>query len=133
MSDLYILGAGFSKAISPAMPVVSELSTQLDRYGTTAVWESEVSKLVRKDFEAGLSYQAENKPFLSTSENRRPRPLLLDLSRNLAMHPGDRPSAGAAGYRGRHVGPNCTVDKGEHDSASRQSSHRFVAKPVRSH
>lgn len=88
MSDLYILGAGFSKAISPVMPVVSELSALLDRYGTTAIWESEVSKLVRKDFEAGLSYLAENKPFLSTSENLRHRHLLLDLTRNLAMHLG---------------------------------------------
>lgn len=88
MSDLYVLGAGFSKAISAAMPVVSELSTQLDRYGTTAVWESEVSKLVRMDFEAGLSYLAENKPFLSASENLRHRHLLLDVTRNLAMHLG---------------------------------------------
>ena len=34
--DVYILGAGFSRALSTAMPLMSELSVAVSGYGTSA-------------------------------------------------------------------------------------------------
>jgi hypothetical protein len=86
MKDLYILGSGFSKALSARMPLVRELSEQLGYCISAPIWPPEVIEMVRRNFEDGLSYLSESKPFLSTSENLKHQHLLLDLTQTLATH-----------------------------------------------
>jgi hypothetical protein len=79
MSDVFLLGAGFSRAVSDAMPLLADLNA--------AVW-TKVNLPQEKDFLRGfgdniemvLTYLAEPHPWLPEAENLRNRALFLDLS-----------------------------------------------------
>jgi hypothetical protein len=81
MSDVFLLGAGFSKAVSMEMPVTNELpKAVLNLYKHTAGISSEIRSLIEEDFEKALTFLATEKPWLGESENLRHRALFLDLT-----------------------------------------------------
>jgi hypothetical protein len=79
MSDVFILGAGFSRAVAKEMPLLADLNT--------AVW-SKVQLPEEKMFlnsfggniEMVLTYLSQTHPWLAEAENLRNRALFLDLS-----------------------------------------------------
>ena len=81
MSEVFILGAGFSKAISSEMPVLKELSLLvLGRYKHTNSIPSDVRRMLEEDFEKALTFLAQDKPWLPETENLRHKALYLDLT-----------------------------------------------------
>jgi hypothetical protein len=93
MPDVFILGAGFSKAICEDMPLLNEL------YGATAAYrtahgqyvdlgtgESEEAESPRfaEDLELLLSFLAQEQPWLTEAENFRNRAEFLEVSRAIA-------------------------------------------------
>ena len=87
MGDVFILGAGFSKAISNTMPLLGELSTKLQEELLTERKNEldSIFKFIPKDnFEKWLTYLSQNQPWLSEEENLRNRALFLEISRKIA-------------------------------------------------
>lgn len=81
MSQVFILGAGFSKAISSQMPLTRELTEEVfNRFKQEAEIPKDVRAMLRDDFEKGLTYLANENPWLRESENLRNRALYLDLT-----------------------------------------------------
>ena len=81
MSEVFILGAGFSKAISLEMPLIKELSQQVfERYKGANAIASDVRRMMEEDFEKALTFLAQEKPWMPESENLRHRALYLDLT-----------------------------------------------------
>jgi hypothetical protein len=89
MSDLFLLGAGFSRAVSTDMPLMADLvgpvfkNNQLldnaeDDFDFPNHFEAFGS-----DFEAWLTYLAEDHPWLSDARNLRNRADFLNASRRL--------------------------------------------------
>lgn len=77
MSDIYILGAGFSKAISEAMPVLVDLSDEILK----RLPEIEpINALFPRNLEMWMSYLSQNHPWLSEAQNARNRALFLEMS-----------------------------------------------------
>lgn len=79
MSDVFLVGAGFSRAVSDSMPLLADLNA--------AVWrkvnlpqEKEFLATFGDNIEMVLTYLAESHPWLSEAENLRNRALFLDLS-----------------------------------------------------
>ncbi|HET7475697.1 MAG TPA: hypothetical protein VFJ97_06685 [Dermatophilaceae bacterium] len=75
--DVYLLGAGFSKAVSGAMPVLAELGPEVvEQLGlpekTLAPFQDNV--------EAWLSYLATEQPWLTQAQNLRNRALFVETS-----------------------------------------------------
>ena len=95
--DVYILGAGFSRALNPCMPLLNELSLAVSGYTNsyggpilTSGLNSPIGSLIRRNFEEALSYLAEQKPWLEESENQKDKVLLLELTRNIRYAIGRR-------------------------------------------
>jgi hypothetical protein len=95
--DVYILGAGFSRALSTAMPLMNELSLAVSGYGssyggplTTSGMHTAIGNLIQRNFEEALSYLAEPKPWLDECENQKDRVQLLELTRNIRFAVGRR-------------------------------------------
>lgn len=65
---VYVLGAGFSKAISKAMPITNELGDDLER---RLSGEIEFDRKSKETFEAWLTLQMTPLPFLEGFENSR--------------------------------------------------------------
>jgi hypothetical protein len=81
MSEVFILGAGFSKAISPRMPLTRELTNVVfERFKQQNDISKEVRTMLEEDFEKALTYLANENPWLRESENLRNRALYLDLT-----------------------------------------------------
>lgn len=83
MNDVFILGAGFSKAISNEMPLVKrgELSNEvLKSYKLRDSIPVEIRRMIEENFENALDFLASHKPWLSESENQRHRAIYLDLT-----------------------------------------------------
>ncbi len=81
MSEVFILGAGFSKAISREMPTTAELSKEvLERYKHKEAITPDVRCMIEEDFEKALTFLAQDKPWLPESENLRHKALYLDLT-----------------------------------------------------
>ena len=80
--DVFILGAGFSKAIDEAMPLTNELTSRVKKELADAVDPAVIDDIpfIDRDFEKALSYLAERQPWQSESERLRNRALFLDLS-----------------------------------------------------
>jgi hypothetical protein len=87
-TDLFILGAGFSKAVSSLMPSMSELGDELYKlfYSGDAAHVLDFPE----DIELQLTYLSRNHPWLSESENLRNRAMFLDLSRGVRQVIQDR-------------------------------------------
>jgi hypothetical protein len=80
--DLFILGAGFSRAIDQRMPVMAELTWALAEELPKSLL-TEVPFLA-EDFELGLTYLAEGHPGLSEPVRLRNRALFLEITQRLA-------------------------------------------------
>lgn len=81
--DVFILGAGFSRAISPEMPVMADL---LARLKANADYEpsDELRPALEENFEQGLSYMASGQPWLEAWEIIKLRSEFVRISRALA-------------------------------------------------
>jgi hypothetical protein len=77
MSDVFILGAGFSKAVSADMPLLVDLSHELEKRVTGL---GPVTTLFPENMEMWLTYLSQDHPWLSEAENLRNHALFLDLS-----------------------------------------------------
>ena len=80
MSDVFLLGAGFSKAVSDDMPLLQELSSQI-RGRLSDLPES--LSTVGDNIEIWLSYLSQPHPWLRASENLRNRALALDITEEI--------------------------------------------------
>jgi hypothetical protein len=83
MNDVFILGAGFSKAISQKMPIIKggQFSQEvLKRYEVKDAIPAEIRRMLEENFESALSFLASDKPWLSESENQRHRAIYLCLT-----------------------------------------------------
>ena len=78
MGDVFILGAGFSKAVSADMPLLIDLSRELE---TRIPSLRTVSSVFPDNVEMWLTYLSQDHPWLSEADNLRNRALFLDLSR----------------------------------------------------
>ena len=75
--NVYLLGAGFSKAVSPAMPVMPELAAQvLDELGL----DEKMLRPFNGDLESWLSFLSSPQPWLTEAENLRNRASYFDVS-----------------------------------------------------
>jgi hypothetical protein len=79
--EVFILGAGFSRAVSPHMPLVDELSRHVLSKDTLA--DRRLTSFAN-DFEMCLSYLSEDQPWLSEAENLSNRATFLQASGSLA-------------------------------------------------
>jgi hypothetical protein len=84
MSDVFILGAGFSKAISPHMPVLTELSDDVssglvERKSATGALKKSLFALFPSNIELWMTYLAQAHPWLAEAENLRNRATFLDM------------------------------------------------------
>jgi len=85
MSIAYLLGAGFSRAVSDHMPVMNDLSKQItehlaDRQFGNVPRVEEFSN----DFEAWMTYLSSDEPWLTESENLRNRAAFYEVSAAVA-------------------------------------------------
>lgn len=81
MSDVFILGAGFSKEICVHMPVLGELGEAVRESLGDKLRDAEV--LFPDDLEMWLTYLSQNHPWLSEADNLRNRALFLDISSSI--------------------------------------------------
>ena len=79
MNEVFILGAGFSKAISRWMPLTRDLSKEVTKSYAGSL-PPEIQSMVEEDFEKALTFLAQQKPWLSEAQNLRHRALYLDLT-----------------------------------------------------
>jgi hypothetical protein len=83
--DLFILGAGFSKAISSKMPTLIELSEIINPKLKDLFLEGDLPpKKITENVESLMSYLAEDHPWLSQSQQLRNRAAFFDLSKIIA-------------------------------------------------
>lgn len=80
MGDVFLLGAGFSKAISHKMPVLRELS---DQVRDSALAEGPSHSVLSSNLEIWLSYLFQSHPWLQEQDNLRNRALALDISQRV--------------------------------------------------
>ena len=78
-SQVFVLGAGFSKAVSCTMPLMPDLGDAV-RQKLAAHLLPSAADAFGNDFEAWLSYLATDQPWLSPAENLRNRAMFLDVS-----------------------------------------------------
>ncbi len=76
MTDVLLLGAGFSKAISNHMPLLEELSIELKDV-------IEEHNVPGDNIEHWMTYLSQPHPWLSESENLQNRALFLDVTQNI--------------------------------------------------
>jgi len=79
MSNVYILGAGFSNAIHAAMPLLGELTEQVWSRARELLTGNQEPPF-RDNIELLLSYLAQNHPWLSEAKNLRNTAAFLDLA-----------------------------------------------------
>jgi hypothetical protein len=81
-SDVFLLGAGFSRAISPAMPLASGLTAAVKDELKTKVPALALDRIpyLDSDFEKALSYLTESQPWLAEAERLRNRAMFLDMA-----------------------------------------------------
>lgn len=81
--EVFVLGAGFSKAINESMPLVSELLGPLD---AVLANHTGCTYPATRDVELLLSSIAVDQPFLDEGQNLRNRALFADVTKWLAHH-----------------------------------------------
>jgi hypothetical protein len=87
MSDVFILGAGFSKAVSRFMPVLTELSHDVseglvEKSPTKTLGKSLFAQFP-KNIELWMTYLAQSHPWLSEAENLRNRAAFSDMAQEV--------------------------------------------------
>lgn len=88
MSDVFILGTGFSKAISRTMPDMKKLSRDVLRV-SPALRRTHLPTAFRSNIEMWLTHLALNHPWLAESEFLRNRALFVEVSRKIGKIIGD--------------------------------------------
>jgi hypothetical protein len=85
-AEAFILGAGFSRAISPSMPLVNDLVEPLNEFlgESRSVGAATFPRL--KNVELFLSSLAVSQPFLDESSNLNNRALFIEANRWLGEH-----------------------------------------------
>lgn len=86
MKEVFILGAGFSKAIYPEMPLLNELGKNLLRREVWQPSNNEIEELeyrFGKDVELWLTFLSEEQPWLDEIQNLKNRALFLQISRKI--------------------------------------------------
>jgi SIR2-like domain len=86
MADVFVLGAGFSHAAAPHMPLLAELPELLRSFDPIMWREDKWDDLLDDhayNFELALSYLAQGQPFLEEPEALRNRARFLQASRVL--------------------------------------------------
>jgi hypothetical protein len=79
MTDVFVLGAGLSAAVSTAMPVMRTLAEEVISELGPDMPELPAS-LPRDDFETWLSYLADDQPWLAERRNLTNRAAFLSLA-----------------------------------------------------
>lgn len=115
MSDVYVLGAGFSKAVNRVMPTLEDLRELVidaldDRYGPLD------SQLAAGDLELWLSYLSGDQPWLDEPERLRNRAWFVKVSRVLAEVIAARETAARSGQMPTWL--RVLVARWHHDRAS---------------
>lgn len=82
---VFLLGAGFARAISADMPLLQDLGDRVVRAleDRTAIPE-QVRAMMRENFAHALSYLEQEKPWITEADNLRHRALFLDISNAIA-------------------------------------------------
>lgn len=82
--DVFVLGAGFSKAVSPSMPVLAELSKEVnDSIGHA--WENDWGDDLRKNVELLLTHLATRQPWKNDAAYHYDRGKFTEI-RNVLVH-----------------------------------------------
>lgn len=80
-ADVYLLGAGFARAISADMPLLQDLATRMLAHETRGSRvPPEVANMMRENFAHALSYLEQAKPWITEADNLRHRALFLEFS-----------------------------------------------------
>lgn len=83
--DVFLLGAGFARAISTAMPLLQNLAAAVGKSRTLAGnIPPEVRRMMDENFAQALSYLEQPKPWVSEADNLRHRALFLEFSNAIA-------------------------------------------------
>ena len=93
MPDLFILGAGFSKAIDDSMPTMAELSSAvLEKVG-----KNQLAELARlgNNIELWMTYLSQSQPWLKTPENDRNKAFAGQLREQIKEIIDDRTTSAA--------------------------------------
>ena len=95
MPDLFILGAGFSKAIYDSMPTMAELSSAILENGEKVGLP--VAELARLDnnIERWMTYLSQSQPWLKTHENDRNKAFAGQLREQIKEIIDDRTTSAA--------------------------------------
>lgn len=81
---VYLLGAGFARAISPSMPLLQDLADHvLKELGPERI-PPEVVAMMSDNFAHALSYLEQAKPWVTEADNLRHRALYLEISNAIA-------------------------------------------------
>jgi hypothetical protein len=84
-ADVFLLGAGFARAILPAMPLLQDLAQRVGReLGSAARVPVEIEGLMDQNFAHALSYLEQAKPWVTEADNLRHRALFLEISNAIA-------------------------------------------------
>lgn len=96
---VYILGAGFSKALSDSMPLLGELSALVQKnYSGWPHVPPEIRTLIAKNLEDALTFLAQSNPWHREAESLRNRALYLDLTHVIAGILSETEVRGLAAY-----------------------------------
>lgn len=99
---VYLLGAGFARAISRRMPLLQELGERVQAaVGRGREIPAPVTAMMAENFAHALSYLEQAKPWVTEADNLRHRALYLDLSNAIARDLED--TAQAIGREARAV------------------------------
>lgn len=83
-AKVYLLGAGFARAVSPSMPLLQDLADHvLRKLGRERIPE-EVVAMMSDNFAHALSYLEQAKPWVTEADNLRHRALYLEISDAIA-------------------------------------------------
>lgn len=101
--EVYLLGAGFARAILPSMPLLQDLSARMEHaLADTSLIPEPVGAMMWENFAHALSYLEQEKPWVTEADNLRHRALFLEISNAMARDL-DATVAQAAEQLGRNV------------------------------
>lgn len=95
-ADVYLLGAGFARAVAPSMPLLQDLGHHvLQELGPGGRVPAEVAAMMKTNFAHALSYLEQAKPWITEADNLRHRALFLEISNAMAQDLEERVSRAA--------------------------------------
>jgi hypothetical protein len=83
--EVFLLGAGFARAISPTMPLLQDMADRIiaTQAGSAPI-PDEVKTMMTENFAHALSFLEQAKPWVTGAENLRHRALFLEFSNAIA-------------------------------------------------